>query len=155
MTRRHHSDHPHGPSQRQLRVGEIVRHVLADIFLRGDLQDKELQGARLTVSEVRVSPDMRQATVYVARLGGGEMGEILKALARAKGFLRAGVGHALTTKFTPDLHFEEDRTFDEAQHIAEILRSKEVAADLQPTAAEPPKFDGRVRDREDEDGTPQ
>jgi ribosome-binding factor A len=141
MTRRHHPDHPHGPSQRQLRVGEIVRHVLADIFLRGDLQDKELQGARLTVSQVRVSPDMRQATVYVARLGGGEMGDTLKALARARGYLRSRVGHELTTKFTPDLAFEEDRSFDEAQHIAQILHSPEVAADLQP--------------KEDEDGTPQ
>ncbi|MFO1187763.1 MAG: 30S ribosome-binding factor RbfA [Alphaproteobacteria bacterium] len=119
------------PSQRQLRVGEVVRHVLADIFLRHALQDPALQGADLTVSEVRVSPDMRQATVFVARLGGGEMGDILKALARARGFLRARIGEALTTKFTPELHFEIDRSFDEAQHIADILHSPEVARDLQ------------------------
>ena len=99
----------HGPSQRQLRVGEIVRHVLAEIFLRADLQDPALQNERLTVSEVRVSPDMRHATVYVARLGGGEMSVIMDALTRARGFLRAQVGHALTTKFTPELHFEVDR----------------------------------------------
>jgi ribosome-binding factor A len=141
MKRRHPPGHPSGPSQRLLRVGEVVRHVLADIFVRGDLQDKELQGARLTVSEVRVSPDMRRATVFVARLGGGEMGEILKALARARGYLRSRVGHELTTRFTPDLSFEEDRSFDEAQHIAQILHSPEVAADLQ--------------SKEDEDGTPQ
>lgn len=132
MTRRHTSDHTHGPSQRQLRVGEVVRHVLADIFLRGELHDPDLQGVNLTVSEVRVSPDMRHATAFVARLGGGDMKEVLAALNRAHGFLRARVGHALTTKFTPDLHFEEDRSFDEAQHISEILHSPQVAQDLQP-----------------------
>lgn len=137
---RHHSSSPgkgarshlgKAPSQRQLRVGEVVRHVLADLFLRHALQDPALQGADLTVSEVRVSPDMRRATVFVSRLGGGEMEEILKALSRARGFLRARAGEALTTKFTPELHFEADRSFDEAQHIAGILHSPEVARDLQ------------------------
>lgn len=139
-----------------------MRHVLADIFLRRALQDPALQGVDLTVSEVRVSPDMRQATAYVARLGGGEMGEVLKALARARGFLRARVGEALTTRFTPELHFELDRSFDEAQHIAEILHSPEVARDLQPKddpstglarSPHPDPVEGRARDAaEDEVG---
>ncbi len=90
------------------------------------------RGVNLTVSEVRVSPDMRNATAFVARLGGGEMKEVMVALKRARGFLRSRVGEALTTKFTPDLVFEVDRSFDEAQHIAEILHSPEVAPDLQP-----------------------
>lgn len=140
MTRRHQDGHPQGPSQRQLRVGEVVRHVLADVFLRGDLQDPELQGVHVIVSEVRVTADMRHATVFVARLGGGEMTQVMAALERARGFLRARVGHALTTKFTPELVFEQDRTYDEAQHIAQILHSPEVAKDLS---------------KEDEDGTPE
>lgn len=121
--------------------------MLADIFLRRALQDPVLQGVDLTVSEVRVSPDMRQASVFVARLGGGEMGEVLKALARARGFLRARVGEALTTRFTPELHFELDRSFDEAQHIAQILHSPEVARDLQPK-------DDSGDKKDKDDGTP-
>ena len=112
-----------GPSQRQLRVGEVVRHVLSDIFVRGDLYEPELADAHLTVSEVRVSPDMRNATVFVSRLGGGDMKETLKALTRARGHLRHEVGRQLTTKFTPDLTFLADTSFDEASHISEVLQS--------------------------------
>jgi ribosome-binding factor A len=126
----HHGEPAEGPSQRQLRVGEVVRHVLADIFVRGDLQDPELQGADLTVGEVRVSPDMRHATVFVMRLGGGDMKPVMEGLARARGYLRSQVGRALTTKFTPDLTFVEDTSFDTAQHVLEILRSDEVKRDL-------------------------
>jgi ribosome-binding factor A len=144
MTRHRQGDRsPQGPSQRSqrlLRVGEVVRHVLAEIFLRGELQDPELQGVNLIVSEVRVSPDMRHATVFVARLGGGEMETVMAVLLRARGFLRTRVGHALTTRFTPDLVFELDRSFDEADHIARLLRSEPIAHDLQP--------------KEDPDGTP-
>jgi ribosome-binding factor A len=142
MPRRHNEDpRANAPSQRQLRVGEVIRHALAEIFARGDLQDPALRTTRLTVTEVRVSPDMRHASVYVMRLGGGEMKEVLEALARARGYLRHEVGHALTTRNTPDLAFIEDKTFDEADHISKILHSEAVRHDLE-------------QHQEDEDGTP-
>ena len=132
--RNHHDDPRAGanaPSQRQLRVGEVIRHALAEIFSRGDLQDPVLRDAHITVSEVKVSPDMRHATVFVTKLGGGEMKEIMAALPRARGYLRSQAARALTTRNTPDLHFVEDKSFDEAQHILNILRTPEVKADLE------------------------
>jgi len=104
-----------------------------------------LREAHLTVSEVKVSPDMRHATVFVTKLGGGEMKEIMVALLRARGFLRSQAARALTTRNTPDLHFVEDKSFDEAQHILDILHSPEVKADLE---ARPNPED------ESEDGAP-
>lgn len=133
-----------GPSQRQLRVGEVVRHVLSDIFLRGDLHEADIVTAHLTVSEVRVSPDMRNATVYVARLGGGDMKETLKALTRARGYLRHEVGRQLTTKFTPDLTFVTDTSFDVASHISEVLHRPEVARDLEPDTDEDEDDNGQA-----------
>ena len=133
------------PSQRQLRVGEVIRHALAEIFSRGDLQDPVLREAHITVSEVKVSPDMRHATVFVTKLGGGDMKEIMAALPRARGFLRSQVARALTTRNTPDLHFVEDKSFDEAQHILNILRTPEVKADIEARHEE---------DSESEDGAP-
>jgi ribosome-binding factor A len=132
MARHPHHDHPaHVPSQRQLRVGEVIRHALAEIFARGDLQDPVLRNTRITVSEVRVSPDMRHASVYVMRLGGGDMTDIMEALVRARGFLRHEVGHALTTRNTPDLAFHVDTTFDTADHITKILHSDAVRHDIE------------------------
>ena len=132
------------PSQRQLRVGEVIRHALAEIFSRGDLQDPILRDAHITVSEVKVSPDMRHATVFVTKLGGGDMKDIMTALPRARGYLRWQAARALTTRNTPDLHFVEDKSFDEAQHILDILRTPEVKADLQ----------AHHEDDESEDGAP-
>ena len=146
--RNHHEDpraSANAPSQRQLRVGEVIRHALAEIFSRGDLQDPVLRDAHITVSEVKVSPDMRHATVFVTKLGGGDMKEIMQALPRARGYLRSQAARALTTRNTPDLHFVEDKSFDEAQHILDILRTPEVKADLQAP---------REDDHEAEDGTP-
>ena len=119
---------PDGPSQRQLRVAEVIRHKLADIFARGDLHEADVAGAHLTVSEVRISPDLRHATVFVSKLGGGDMEPVLVGLKRARGFLRHEVGRALTSKFTPDLTFIEDTSFDEASHIQSILRQDPVVA---------------------------
>ena len=145
MPRRHHPEEPRAgtPSQRQLRVGEVIRHALAEIFARGDLQDRVLREAHITVSEVKVSPDMRHATVFVTKLGGGDMTEIMEGFVRARGYLRSQAARALTTRNTPDLHFVEDKSFDEAQHILDILRTPEVKADLK---ARP--------ESEDEDGAP-
>ncbi|MGF1455738.1 MAG: 30S ribosome-binding factor RbfA [Alphaproteobacteria bacterium] len=120
----------HGPTQRQLRVGELVRHTLVEVLARGDVRDPDLEGIIVTVSEVRVSPDLRHATAFVAPLGGGDAAPIVKALTRCKRFLRGELGRRITMKFTPELHFEADRSFDEASHIDEILRSDRVRRDL-------------------------
>ena len=145
---RHRNQHDeprsNAPSQRQLRVGEVIRHALAEIFARGDLQDPVLREARITISEVKVSPDMRHATVFVTKLGGGDMKEIMAALPRARGYLRSQAARALTTRNTPDLHFVVDKSFDEAQHILDILRTPEVKADIE----------ARHEDDESEDGAP-
>ncbi len=121
---------PQGPTQRQLRVGELVRHALVDVLARGDVRDPDLEGTIVTVSEVRVSPDLRHATAFVAPLGGGEAAVVVKALTRCRRFLRGELGRRITMKFTPELHFEADRSFDEASHIDEILRSDRVRKDL-------------------------
>lgn len=118
------------PSQRQLRVGEELRHVLAEILARGELRDPHLAGRSITVTEVRVSPDMRHATAYVMPLGGGDAGDIVGALNHAAAFLGAEVGRRITLKFTPVLHFEVDTVFDEAQRIDRLLRAPGVARDL-------------------------
>ncbi len=119
-----------GPSQRQLRVGELVRHALSDILARETLRDPDLEGRIITVSEVRLSPDLKAATVFVAPLGGGETAPVVAALTRCKKFLRGRLGQHLTMKFTPDLRFEADRSFDEAQRVDGLLRSDAVARDL-------------------------
>lgn len=119
------------PSQRQLRVGEELRHILAEIIARGDLRDPALAGKSITVSEVRPSPDMRHATVYVMPLGGvGDVAEIVEALNHASHYLSHELGRRITMKYTPALHFEADRVFEEAQHIESLLRRPEVARDL-------------------------
>jgi len=126
-----------GPSQRQLRVGEELRHVLAEILGRGELHDPALAGRSITVSEVRPSPDMRHATAFVMPLGGaGDAAEIVAALNHAAHFLTHEVGRRITMKYTPVLHFELDRVFDEAQHIEELLRQPRVARDLAKDAAD-------------------
>ncbi|OFX07999.1 MAG: ribosome-binding factor A [Alphaproteobacteria bacterium RIFOXYD12_FULL_60_8] len=121
---------PKGPSQRQLRVGEEIRHVLAQVLEREEFRDPGLQGVRLTVTEVRVSPDLINATAFVVPLGGGDMTPILEGLKRVNSFLRREVSHAVRLRAAPNLFFEADRTFDEASHINELLHRPEVARDL-------------------------
>jgi ribosome-binding factor A len=119
------------PSQRQLRVGEELRHILAELLGRGDLHDPALAGKSITVSEVRPSPDMRHATVFVMPLGGtGDVAEIVGALNHAAPYLSHEVGRRITMKFTPKLHFELDQVFEEAEHIESMLRRPDVARDL-------------------------
>src|ERR1700744_269880 len=101
------------PGQRQLRVGEELRHVLAAIFERETFRDPALQDVRLTVTEVRPSPDLRHARVYIVPLGGGNVGDILEGLKRVKPFLRRALAHRVQIKFIPDLIFASDTTFDE------------------------------------------
>jgi ribosome-binding factor A len=118
------------PSQRQLRVAEEIRHVLAGIFVRGEIRDPELAGVTITVTEVRISPDLRHATAYVTRLGRSDVAELLPALRRAAPFLRSQLAHALKLRYAPDLAFQSDTSMDYAAHVDELLHSPEVARDL-------------------------
>ncbi|MEY4964725.1 MAG: hypothetical protein RL274_308 [Pseudomonadota bacterium] len=124
------ADGPMGPSQRQLRVGEALRHALAEVLNRNEVRDPDLDGVSVTVTQVKPSPDMRHATVFCEPLGGNNAKEIVAALNRHKGFLRGEMGHRITMKFTPELRFVEDESFAEAQKIEDILRSERVARDL-------------------------
>jgi ribosome-binding factor A len=119
-----------GPSQRQLRVGEMLRHALAEVLRRGDIRDPDLAGVSVTITQVKPSPDMRHATVFCEPLGGKNAKEIIGALNRHKGFLRGELGRVITLKFTPDLRFVEDESFAEAQKIETILKSSRVQRDL-------------------------
>jgi ribosome-binding factor A len=123
-------DGSQGPSQRQLRVGEMLRHALADVLRDNEIRDPELDGVSVTVTQVKPSPDMRYATVYCEPLGGKNGKAIVAALNRHKGFLRGEMGHRIAMKFTPDLRFVEDQSFAEAQKIETILKSPEVQRDL-------------------------
>ncbi len=119
-----------GPSQRQLRVAENLRHELSQIFTKVDIRDDDLVGVIITVSEVRTSPDMRNATVYVMPLGGERKEEIVEALGRHRKFLRGELSRRVTLKYMPELHFRLDETFDVSGRIADVLNSDKVAQDL-------------------------
>jgi ribosome-binding factor A len=119
-----------GPSQRQLRVGEMLRHALAEILYRSDIRDPDLDGVSVTITQVKPSPDMRYATVYCEPLGGENAKPIIEALNRHKGYLRGEMGKRIAIKFTPELRFVEDQSFAEAQKIEDILKSPEVQRDL-------------------------
>jgi ribosome-binding factor A len=122
-----------GPSQRQLRVGEALRHALAEVLRENEIRDPDLGGVSVTVTQVKPSPDMRYATVYCEPLGGQNAKQIVAALNRHKGFLRGEMGHLLTMKFTPELRFVEDESFAEAQKIEDILKSDRVSRDIAAT----------------------
>lgn len=115
---------PKGPSQRQLRVGEVIRHALAEVFEREEFRDPVLAEATITVTEVRSSPDMRNATVFIMPLGGQEIGDVVTALGRAAPYLRRLLGERVTMKRLPALSFEVDTSFDQAQRIDDLLRSE-------------------------------
>jgi ribosome-binding factor A len=125
-----HSRRDAGPSQRQLRVGEMLRHALSEILYRNEIRDPDLEGVSVTITQVKPSPDMRYATVYCEPLGGQNAKQIVAALNRHKGFLRGEMGHRISIKFTPELRFVEDESFAEAQKIEDILKSPEVQRDL-------------------------
>jgi ribosome-binding factor A len=120
-------------SQRQLRVGELLRHILVEIIGRGELRDPDLIDVSVTVTEVRVSPDLRNATVFVMPLGGGRTDEVVVALGRATPYLRRHIGKSVTMKYNPALKFVADEAFDEGSKIEGILRSSNVAPDLAAT----------------------
>lgn len=119
-----------GPSQRQLRAGELIRHALVEIMQRETLRDPALEGVSVTVSEVRMSPDLKQATVYASPLGGGAEAEVIEGLNRVAPYLRGVLGKSIDLKFTPALKFRRDEVFAEAQKIDELLARPDVARDL-------------------------
>jgi ribosome-binding factor A len=119
-----------GPSQRQLRVGELIRHALAEMLARSEIHDDVLAAHVVTIPEVRMSPDLRLATIYVTTLGGEDLAPVLAALDRNRKYIRSEVAHVVNLKFAPDVRFRADETSDEARRIDEILRSPKVAQDL-------------------------
>ncbi|MEX0309666.1 MAG: 30S ribosome-binding factor RbfA [Tateyamaria sp.] len=118
-----------GPSQRQLRVGELIRRTLSEVLARGDVHDPELNRMSITVGEVRTSPDLKIATAYVLPLGGQGQDDVLKLLARNKGELRRAVSKKLTLKFAPDLRFQLDETFDRMDDTRRMLNQYAVRRD--------------------------
>lgn len=118
------------PSQRQLKAGELIRRALAEIIARENMRDPDLQGVSVTISEVRSSPDLKHAIVYAAPLGGGDSEKVIKALNRAKSFLRGRLGKEMEMKSTPALKFVVDSSFDTATDMQELLSRPEVKRDL-------------------------
>ena len=122
---------PRGPSQRQLRAGELMRHALAEVMREEELQDPDMAGVSVTVTEVRMSPDLRHASVFVEPLGGGDQADaVVAALNRHARFLRGRLGHSIEMKFTPELKFLRDQTFDEAARMARLFDNPRVREDL-------------------------
>ena len=118
------------PSQRQLRVGELIRHKLAEMLSRGEIHDDVLASHVVTIPEVRLSPDLKLATAYVIPLGGTDTESVLEALTRHKRYIRAEIAHAVNLKFAPDIRFRSDETFTEASRIDALLASPKVRQDL-------------------------
>jgi ribosome-binding factor A len=117
-------------SQRQLRVGELVRHAVAEMLARGDVHDPVIESHLITIPEVQVTPDLRLATIFVMPLGGKDAEEVIAAFERNKKYLRAEIAHAINLKFAPDIRFRFDDRFEEVRRIDELLRSPAVRRDL-------------------------
>lgn len=137
MNKRRDSGHAaKGPSQRQLRVGEEIRHTLADVFRRGEFRDPALMDLNVTVSEVRISPDLKNATVFVMPLGGAKP-ELVAGLNRASAFLRTQVAHEMRLPYAPRLAFQLDTSFDYAEKIDRLMHDPHVARDMSAPANRP------------------
>ena len=136
MPRHHNKSAAPGGSQRQLRVGETVRHAFAEILSQGHVHDPDLAGHIITVPEVRMSPDLKLATIYVMPLGGRDTDVVIAALERHKKFLRGEVARRVNLKFAPDIRFRADERFDEAERIEKLLRTPAVQRDLAPDSDE-------------------
>jgi ribosome-binding factor A len=119
-----------GPSQRQLRAGELIRHALVEILAHEELRDPDLEGVSVTVTEVQASPDLKYATAFVAPLGRGDAKKTAAALNRRAKFIRGRLGRLIELRYTPEVRFAPDASFDEAEHIGALLHSPEVARDL-------------------------
>jgi ribosome-binding factor A len=130
MARKQYRESTPGGSQRQLRVGELIRHAMAEMLTRGDVHDPVLEGHLITIPEVRMSADLRLATIYVMPLGGRDIEAVLEALERNKRFLRGEIARHVNLKFSPDIRFHADERFDEAERIEKLLRTPAVQRDL-------------------------
>jgi ribosome-binding factor A len=130
MSRHHHRDQSVGASQRQLRVGELIRHELAAMLTRGEVHDPVIQTHMITVPEVRMSADLRLATIYIMPLGGRDEKEVLDALERNKRYVRGEIARRVNLKFAPEIRFRMDERFDEAERIEKLLRTPVVQRDL-------------------------
>jgi ribosome-binding factor A len=120
-----------GPSQRQLRVAEMIRHKVADLLTRGEIHDDVIASHVITIPEVRLTPDLRLATIYVIPLGGFDARPVLEALNANKRYIRGELARAVNLKFAPDIRFRLDETFDEAARIDRLLGSPEVRRDIE------------------------
>ena len=127
-----HTDRGPGGSQRQLRVGELIRHALAEMLSRGDIHDPTIESHMITIPEVAMTADLRLATIYVMPLGGRDAKPVIEALERNKKFLRGEIARRINLKFAPDIRFRFDERFDEAERIEKILRTPQVRRDLEP-----------------------
>jgi len=129
---RHHQqkNHAAGGSQRQLRVGELIRHELAAMLSRGDVHDPVIETHMITIPEVRMSADLRLATIYVMPLGGRDEQAVIAALDRNKRYVRGEIARRVNLKFAPDIRFRIDDRFDEAERIAKLLQTPAVQRDL-------------------------
>ncbi|HEY5279782.1 MAG TPA: 30S ribosome-binding factor RbfA [Pseudolabrys sp.] len=130
MRKKQSRDSGPNASQRQLRVGELVRHAIAEMLTRGDIHDPVIEAHLITVPEVRMSPDLRLATIYVMPMGGRDADEVVTAFDRHKKRLRTEIAHRINLKFAPDIRFRVDERFEEAERIDRLLRSPEVKRDL-------------------------
>jgi ribosome-binding factor A len=126
----HHRASSATPSQRQLRAGELIRHALAEILARGEVHDPVIENHVITVPEVRMTPDLRLATIYVMPLAGRDADEVVAAFERNKRFLRGELAHRVNMKFAPEIRFRIDERFEEAERIAKLLRTPDVRRDL-------------------------
>ena len=131
MARHQHRGTARPASQRQLRVAELVRHALCEMLARGEVHDPVLEGHLVTIPEVRMTADLRLATIYVMPLGGRDQAQVLAAFERNKRYLRGEVAHRVNLKFAPDIRFLIDERFDEAERIAKLLRTPAVRRDLE------------------------
>src|SRR5258707_2989446 len=130
MPRHQHRDQASGGSQRQLRVGELIRHELAGMLSRGDIHDPVIEAHMITVPEVRMSQDLRLATIYIVPLGGRDEQDVLAALERNKRYMRGEIARRVNLKFAPEIRFRVDERFDEAERIEKLLRTPDVQRDL-------------------------
>ena len=126
-----HRDQSAGGSQRQLRVGELIRHELADMLSRGDIHDPVIEAHMITVPEVRMTADLRLATIYIMPLGGRDEGEVIAAFDRNKRYVRGEIARRVNLKFAPEIRFRVDERFDEAERIEKLLRTPAVQKDLE------------------------
>jgi ribosome-binding factor A len=138
MPRNKKPKHDSGPataSQRQPRVGELIRHAMAEMLSRGEVHDPVIEGHMITIPEVRMTADLKLATIYVMPLGGKDVNEVIKALNDNKRFLRGEIAHRVNLKFAPDIRFRADERFDEAERIEKLLRTPAVRRDIEKDGA--------------------